>query len=165
MEIEIKGILSQDELVKRYNELVEKLRECREDYLRALADFDNYRKNVPRRIEEEKDRERVKIFSDLVRVVDDIDRAMKMLQNSDVDEQFVKGVEMIYQQILQFLRNYGVEQFSAHGKEFDPDYHEAMMVKEGEEDNVVVEEFEKGYTYRGRLLKPARVVVSRKKQD
>ncbi len=163
MEIEIKGILSQDELVKRYNELVEKLKECREDYLRALADFDNYRKNVPRRIEEEKDRERVKIFSDLVRVVDDMDRAMKMLQNSDVDEQFIKGVEMIYQQILQFLKNHGVEQFSAHGKEFDPDYHEAMMVREGDEDNVVVEEFEKGYTYRGRLLKPARVVVSKKK--
>ncbi len=164
MKIEIKGILSQDELVKRYNEMVEKLRECREEYLRALADFDNYRKNVPRRIEEEKDRERVKIFSDLVRVVDDIDRAMKMLESSDVDEQFRKGVQMIYQQILQFLRNYGVEQFSAHGKEFDPDYHEAMMVKEGKEDNVVVEEFEKGYTYRGRLLKPARVVVSKKKQ-
>ncbi len=164
MKIEIKGILSQDELVKRYNEMVEKLRECRDEYLRALADFDNYRKNVPRRIEEEKDRERVKIFSDLVRVVDDIDRAMKMLESSDVDEQFRKGVQMIYQQILQFLRNYGVEQFSAHGKEFDPDYHEAMMVKEGEEDNVVVEEFEKGYTYRGRLLKPARVVVSKKKQ-
>ncbi len=164
MKIEIKGILSQDELVKRYNEMVEKLRECRDEYLRALADFDNYRKNVPRRIEEEKDRERVKIFSDLVRVVDDIDRAMKMLESSDVDEQFRKGVQMIYQQILQFLRNYGVEQFSAHGKEFDPDYHEAMMVKEGEKDNVVVEEFEKGYTYRGRLLKPARVVVSKKKQ-
>ena len=164
MKIEIKGILSQDELVKRYNEMVEKLRECREEYLRALADFDNYRKNVPRRIEEEKDRERVKIFSDLVRVVDDIDRAMKMLESSDVDEQFRKGVHMIYQQILQFLRNYGVEQFSAHGKEFDPNYHEAMMVKEGEEENRVVEEFEKGYTYKGKLLKPAKVVVSKKKQ-
>ena len=164
MKIEIKGILSQDRLVKEYNQLLEKLKECREEYLRALADFDNYRKNVPRRIEEEKEREKIRIFADLIRVVDDIDRAMKMLESSDVDEQFRKGVQMIYQQILQFLRNYGVEQFSAHGKEFDPNYHEAMMVKEGEEENRVVEEFEKGYTYKGKLLKPAKVVVSKKKQ-
>lgn len=164
MKIEIKGILSQDRLVKEYNQLLEKLKECREEYLRALADFDNYRKNVPRRIEEEKEREKIRIFADLIRVVDDIDRAMKMLESSDVDEQFRKGVHMIYQQILQFLRNYGVEQFSAHGKEFDPNYHEAMMVKEGEEENRVVEEFEKGYTYKGKLLKPAKVVVSKKKQ-
>ncbi len=164
MKIEIKGILSQDRLVKEYNHLLEKLKECREEYLRALADFDNYRKNVPRRIEEEKEREKIRIFADLIRVVDDIDRAMKMLESSDVDEQFRKGVQMIYQQILQFLRNYGVEQFSAHGKEFDPNYHEAMMVKEGEEENRVVEEFEKGYTYKGKLLKPAKVVVSKKKQ-
>jgi molecular chaperone GrpE len=77
-------------------------------------------------------------------------------------EEIKKGVEMIYKQLMKFLNDNGVEQISFKGKLFDPKLCEALLIKEGEVDNVVIEEFEKAYLYKGKLLKPAKVVVSKK---
>ncbi len=145
----------------KYLKLLRNYRKLRERYAELLESMETMKRIYEKRLEETKEKERQKLILEFVKLVDDMDRAMLFVKQSK-DDNLKKGVEMIYSKMLQFLRSMGVEQFSAKGKPFDPNLHEAMMVKEGEEDNVVVEEFEKGYIYKGKLLKPAKVVVSKK---
>ena len=82
------------------------------------------------------------------------------MENGDV---LVKGVQIIYDQMLDILTSHGVEQIEAPGEKFDPAMHEAMMQKTEpqKEDNVVLEEFQKGYKLNGRVIRPSKVVVNK----
>lgn len=143
---------------KSNNELVS----IKENYIRLLSDFENYKKTILRKASEEKEIEKEKIFKEIILIVDNFERALDFIRKSDGNEEIKKGIEMIYKQLIGFLNNNGIEQISFKGKSFDPRLCEALSIKEGDEDNVVVEEFEKAYVYRGKLLKPAKVVVSKK---
>ncbi|NIA17172.1 MAG: nucleotide exchange factor GrpE, partial [Planctomycetes bacterium] len=83
-------------------------------------------------------------------------------QNTDNMEAFVKGVRIVYEQLLTIMKSHGVEQIDALGQNFNPAMHEAMMQKtEAEqEDGVVLEEFQKGYRLNERIIRPAKVVVN-----
>ncbi len=147
---------------KKVKYLSSKLLSSREEYIRLLADYENYKKEVQRRINEVKEIEKEKIFKEIIIIVDNFERALEYINRSGGNEELKKGIEMIYKQIIKFLNDNGIEQISLKGKLFDPKLCEVLMVKEGDMDNYVIEEFEKAYLYKGKLLKPAKVVVSKK---
>jgi len=81
------------------------------------------------------------------------------------DNDFSKGIELIYKHLLSILKKEGVEAFESVGKEFNPRYHEAVsVVPSKHKDGIVIEELEKGYNLKGKLARPARVVVAQKRR-
>jgi molecular chaperone GrpE len=135
------------------------LEAMREKYLRALADFDNYRKRVERERGETARAALVEPLRQFLAVSDNLDRA---LRSGGTLEDLRSGVEMIQRQTGDLLRRFGVEEVPAVGEPFDPTLHEAVLRVEDPdvEEQTVSEEFQKGYRYHGRLLRPAMVKVA-----
>jgi molecular chaperone GrpE len=135
------------------------LEAMREKYLRALADYDNYRKRVERERGETARAALVEPLRQFLGVADNLDRA---LRSGGSLEDLRSGVEMILRQTGDLLRRLGVEEVPAVGEPFDPTLHEAVLRVEDPEvdEQVVSEEFQKGYRYHGRLLRPAMVKVA-----
>lgn len=145
-------------------ELAEKTAQAEEYYqqmLRLQAEFDNFR----RRTRQEKadlikyaDEE---LITELLPVLDNFDRALAAADNTGED--FVSGVELIYRQLKDILANRGLEVIPTVGEEFDPNKHEAVMQVESEEfaENIVAEEFRRGYLLKGRVIRAAMVKVAK----
>ena len=127
--------------------------------LRARAEFENFRRRA------ERDRSDFIQFAamDLVReilpVLDDFERARKA---EPADKEYAKGVELIYQRLFDVLKRSGLEPIAAEGKQFDPNLHEAMQrVETGEaEDQAILGELQRGYCFKGKLLRPSWVKVA-----
>ena len=135
-----------------------------EDALRRLkADFDNFRRNKEREMAEFRELASSGVICDILRVLDNLERAIaSAVKVTDVKD-LATGVEMIYKDMRSILEAHGVKEISALNCPFDPLYHEAVMqVEDPEKENIVVQELKKGYTMKGRLLRPAQVVVSKK---
>ncbi len=136
--------------------------ECLQMLQRLKAEFDNYRKRVQKEREQIYDYVRGEVFKSLLPVIDDLER----LLNSEASEETLRqGVEMIYKNLMAILRSHGLEAFTDRGNPFDPNVHEAVSVEETEEnlDGKIVDTWLKGYRHKGRLLRPAKVKVGRKK--
>jgi molecular chaperone GrpE len=131
----------------------------REKYLRALADFDNYRKRVERERAETARSAAAEPLRGFLGVVDNLDRALNAGGSSS---DLKAGVGMILRQTEDLLKRFGVEPVPALGEPFDPAVHEAVVRFEdpGVDQPTVSEEFQKGYRYHGRLLRPAMVKVA-----
>ncbi len=149
-------------LFKKFKKLEKNLLSTKENYIRLLADYENYKKDVQRRINEARENERERIFKEIIIIVDNFERALEYMNKYETNSELKKGIEMIYKQMMKFLIDNGVEQISFKNKIFDPRLCEVLMVKEGSKDSIVIEEFEKAYLYKGKLLKPAKVVVSKR---
>lgn len=136
--------------------------ENRDRWMRSVADLENYKK----RALHEKSRLITYQYEDLLKallpVLDNLERALDHSQQGKVPEAFIEGVQMIAQMLKGVLEKYSVTPVKALGERFDPAVHEALsrMPVAGAEPNVVVEELEKGYMYKDRLLRPAKVVIS-----
>ena len=140
-----------------------------EDYqdkmLRLQADFENTRK----RIEKEK-QDFIKfanegILSELLNILDDLERTVELAQSHHQDlPAFLKGVEMILAHLYEMLKEYGIKPIEAQGKLFDPHFHEALMQIENKElpEHTVVEELQKGYLLNDRVIRTAKVKVSKR---
>jgi molecular chaperone GrpE len=145
--------------------LREKARE-RDEYLdrlqRTSADFANYQKRMQREVEETRKYAAGPVALDLLGVIDNIHRAIEAASGR-MDEGFLDGFKMIEEQLMDTLKKQGVAPIEALEQPFDPNFHEALMEIEDETrpDKTVVEELEKGYMIHDRLLRPARVRVSR----
>lgn len=139
--------------------LREELSETRERALRTLADFENYRKRTEREREEVRVQAMAESLRSFLEVRDNLERA---LGSQASDEDLRVGVEMILRQVKEINRNFGVEEIEAMGCAFDPAVHDAVGRHEdpGVEVPMVVDELQRGYLYRGRLLRPARVMVA-----
>jgi molecular chaperone GrpE len=137
----------------------DELEAMREKYLRALADYDNYRKRVERERGEASRAALVEPLRQFLGVVDNLDRALRSRGSYD---DLRSGVEMILRQTGELLRRFGVEEVPAVGQPFDPAVHEAVVRYEDPRvsEQRVSEEFQKGYRYNGRLLRPAMVKVA-----
>lgn len=126
---------------------------------RNMAEFDNFRK----RTEKEKASMYIigarEIVEKILPVVDNFERGLAQAPEEDA---FAEGVRMIYKQLMTTLEELGVKQIEAVGKEFDPDFHNAVMHVEDEEagENIVVEEFQKGYTYKDFVVRHSMVKVA-----
>ncbi len=136
------------------------------EYLRRLqqlqADYDNFRKRTQREKEELAKYAAEKIVSDLLPVLDNLERGLSASRSSQDFEGLAKGVEMILRQLVSLLEREGLTAIAAVGQEFDPGVHEAVMRVEvdGSEPNVVVEELQKGYFLKDKVLRPSMVKVS-----
>jgi molecular chaperone GrpE len=137
-------------------------------YYYIAAEMDNYRK----RMEREKDNYvkfgNERVLRDLLEVADNFDRTIGMLKG-DQDQKvknLVVGLDMIQKQFLDTMGKHGLTPIEAIGKEFDPNFHEALSQEyaEGKKPNEVIKEFQKGYTLNGRVIRASKVVVSSDKQ-
>ncbi len=150
-------------LIERAVELENVVNSLKNDYLRALADFDNFRKRMERDIEVKRQARVEALFADLLPVLDNFERALGT--NSDSVDGLKKGIELIYKELCAVLKRHGLSVYSCQGQCFDPKRAEAIGFVECEEKdaNLVVEELCKGYEYSGRVIRPARVKVGRVK--
>ncbi len=132
-------------------------------YVRLAADFDNYKKRTQKDRADLLNYGNETIIKDVLPIVDSLERAVDHSANAGDFETFVTGLKLILDQLRSTLEKHGVESIKAVGEDFDPNYHEAMLLVEGDEenDNKVIEEFEKGYLLNGRLLRPSKVSVAK----
>jgi molecular chaperone GrpE len=137
---------------------VERMREM---YLRKLAEFDNFRKRTERERDELKKLATEDLIREILPVIDNFERALQHAGESD-PESFRQGVEMISRQLVDLLQKEGLEELDPKGGQFDPEVHEAVERVENSEHEpgTVVSVLVKGYTLRGRLVRPAMVSVA-----
>lgn len=153
---------SSEEHLKEIQELKEKLEEADNRYLRLQADFDNFRRRT-RLDQEASDKYRSqKLITELLPALDNFERALKTEVDNDQTKSLLQGMEMVYRGLLDALQKEGVETIETVGKEFDPYKHHAVMQGEDENygSNVVIEEFQKGYMLKDRVIRPAMVKVN-----
>ncbi|UHA74197.1 nucleotide exchange factor GrpE [Paenibacillus sp. 481] len=131
-------------------------------YLRAQADFDNFRRRTVKEKEELAKYASLKLVTELVPVLDNFERALATNPANEESDSFVKGVNMIFRQISQVLEQEGVQPMNSVGQPFNPEYHQAIMQVESDEyeEGIVVEEVQRGYMLKDRVLRPAMVKVS-----
>lgn len=156
---------TREELLVKLSEAEKKVEEYQDRYVRLLADFDNYKKRMAREKADLLKFCNEEIIKDIVPLIDNLDRALAQACQANDLETFRKGLQMAKDQVLNCLKKHGVEPIEAVGKDFDPHLHEALCQVEGDgkDCNKIKEEFEKGYLLHGRLLKPARVSVTKNK--
>jgi molecular chaperone GrpE len=134
--------------------------ELREQVLRKRAEFENYRKRVERDRQQAGTDAAAAIFKGLVPTLDNLDRA---LESASKDDPLREGVELSRRELLSFLESQAVEIHDPVGQPFDPERHQALSHEPsaGFADGTIVEVFRKGYSYKGRLLRPALVKVAK----
>lgn len=154
-----------EDLRVRLQEAEEKAAANYDKYMRAVAELDNYRKRAVREKGDAIQYGNENLLRDILPLVDGMDRALEHACNSEDFEAFKKGLRLLREQLLGCLQKHGVEKIDTAGKEFDPNVHEAMMQVESadHDDSKVVGEFEKGYLLKGRLLRPAKVSVCKRR--
>ncbi len=123
---------------------------------RVQADFENYKKRMDKDVQMRARYACSDIIMKILPVLDNLDLALK---NSDNQEELVKGMDLIHAQFMEILDKEGVKRIECVGKDFDPRLHEAMMTEKSDKDNVVLEEFQPGYTIQERVLRHAKVKV------
>ena len=153
---------SKDEVVDEKAELEKKANDYLDRYQRTLAEFDNFRKRTMK--------EKASMYDDGVRdsvlklipVVDNFERAVSAVSEEEKESGLYKGIEMVLKQFTEILTSLGVQEIEAEGKAFDPNLHNAVMHIEDENfgENIVAEEFQKGYTYRDSVVRHSMVKVA-----
>lgn len=131
-------------------------------YLRTQADFENFRRRTRVEKEELAKYASAKLLEQLVPVLDNFERALTVSKDSNDYDSFAKGVDMIFRQFEQVLTQEGLSPIEAVGQPFNPEFHQAIMQVESEEheEGIVVEEIQKGYKLKDKVLRPAMVKVS-----
>ena len=132
-----------------------------ERYLRAAAELENFRKRTVKMRSDTRDETLRDILMQIAPLLDNMRRALG--QDAADGEAFKQGVEIIFNQFQDILKGYGLEEIEAVGQSFDPNIHEAMLEVESQDQpaGIVIEEMEKGYKLRDKVMRPARVVVSK----
>ena len=130
--------------------------EYKDKYLRAAAELENTKKRLERRYADQAEEEKKRLLRNFLTVADNLERALAHSGDGLHD-----GVQLTYQELQRLLNREGVEPLEAIGQPFDPYYHEAVGTVAGDHDQeTVVGERQKGYLYRGELLRPAKVEVA-----
>ncbi|VEF47733.1 heat shock protein GrpE [Bacillus freudenreichii] len=152
-----------DELARKIEELEEQLKEKENRYLRLLADFDNFRRRSKLDLEAAEKYRAQHLITNLLPAIDNFERAMQIEPDNEQTKALLEGVGMVYRSIIDALKTEGAEQIEAVGSEFDPNLHQAVMQaeEEGKEENIVLEEFQKGYILKDRVIRPSMVKVSK----
>jgi len=149
-------------LEKQLKELQESLEEKENKLLRVQADFENYKRRARLDLEAAEKYRSQRIISELLPALDNFERALQIDPDNEQTKSLLQGMEMVHRQILEALKNEGVEQIPSVGEQFDPNMHQAVMQVEDEayESNAVVEELQKGYKLKDRVIRPSMVKVN-----
>ncbi|WP_083402083.1 nucleotide exchange factor GrpE [Bacillus sp. MUM 116] len=150
------------DLLKDIEELKNKLDEADNRYLRLQADFDNFRRRSRLDQEASEKYRAQKLVTDLLPALDNFERAMKVEVDNEQTKSLLQGMEMVYRGILDALKKEGLEPIEAVEKEFDPHMHQAVMQESNENygSNIIIEEFQKGYLLKDRVIRPSMVKVN-----
>ena len=137
------------------------LEELRQTLLRRQADFDNYRKRIEKERFEDSRRATGRVIEGLIPVIDGFEHALAAHREAEYDN-YRKGFELIYRQLLDSVTKLGVERIDPVGKSFDPHLHQAVDRAEttDREDGAILQVFQPGYVFHGRVLRPAMVRVA-----
>ena len=152
---------------EEFKALEDKAKKCDEYFdrlLRLQADFDNYKKRLEKERIEFIKFANEEIIAEILQILDDFERAVEAGKIKHDFEVLYKGIEMIYNDFKEFLKQKGLKEIEAEGKLFNPNEHEAMMQEETDKhpEDYIVEEFQKGYTFNGRVIRPSKVKVAKK---
>lgn len=133
--------------------------ELRDQFLRRQAEFDNFRKRTEKERSEYVQYAGAEIVKEMLPILDDFNRAMKAPGGSP---EYTKGVEMIYQRMYDALKKVGLEPIDTDGRTFDPHLHQAIERVETKDapDGTILGEFQRGYLFKGKLLRPSMVKVA-----
>ena len=144
----------------------DQLREKEDQCLRLAAEFDNYKKRTARQFASILESAQAEVITEILTIQDNFERAIQVENDTADFADFKKGVELIFSQLADLLKKNGVESFESVGEKFDPNYHEALMTVESDdkEEGTVVEEFTKGYKFKDRILRHAKVSVAQAKE-
>ncbi len=144
--------VEENELEKKYNDINEK-------YMRTLAEYDNYRKRTIKEKETIYPEAKAMVIEKILPVLDNFTRALESAENKDA---FYEGIVMLKKQLDDTLASLGVEEIKAVGEEFNPELHNAVMHIDDEEkgENIIVEEFQKGYKIGDRVIRHSMVKVA-----
>ncbi len=139
---------------EKYDELYDK-------YLRLMAEYDNYKKRTQKEKEELGSFTVADTILKLLPVIDNLERALESIEESEKNK-FSEGIEMVLRQIFEIFEKLGVQEIDALGKEFDPNFHNAVMHIDDEnyDQNFVVEQFMKGYKYKDKVIRYSMVKVA-----
>ena len=148
-----------EEVVSELDAVKAELEEMRENYLRQVAEFDNFRKRTAKEKEDTYTFALAKCITEFLPIMDNFERALAC---ETTDESYKKGVEMIYNQLGEMMKKLGVSEIEADGKPFDPNLHNAVSQKEdpGFGENTVCQVFQKGYMIGDKVIRHAMVVVA-----
>ncbi|MBB6454329.1 molecular chaperone GrpE [Salirhabdus euzebyi] len=152
----------QDSLQAELSKVQQEKDELYQKLLRAQADFDNFRRRAKKEREADLKYKSQELVTELLPVVDNFDRALKLEVNEDTMQGFVDGMNMVYRQLTQALEKAGVEEIKSEGEQFDPHLHQAVMQEsdDSKEPNTVMEVLQKGYILKDRVIRPAMVKVN-----
>jgi molecular chaperone GrpE len=152
----------EEQLRKKLKKAEEEKKIVNERLLRTLAELDNMRKRTEREISHILRNANAELIKSILFVVDDFERSFKISKQGN-NEEFIKGVELIYQKLISTLQSQGLEPIESVGEPFDVEKHEALLQveKKGVQPGIVVEEHEKGYFFNGNVLRHAKVLVSK----
>ncbi len=148
-----KSLIEKETTIRDYENLLKKIQ----------ADFDNYRKRIEREREEYSKLVNERLVKKLLNVIDDLERGLGEMHGNGGNDAFRAGIEKIRENTMQILVEEGLKEIPTN-KLFDPYYHEALVVQENSEygDNEIMEVYQKGYTLNGKVVRPAKVRVSRR---
>ena len=161
-EEEVKKLTPLEQLQEDVRLKDEELLKQKDTFLREKAELENFKKRLTKEKEDFVQFANERLLKELVQIEDNLERAMSA-PNATL-ESLKEGIEMIQKQFATFLKNQKVESIEALGKPFDPNLHEVLNQQESDEheENTVVLEYSKGYTLNGRILRSAKVVISKK---
>lgn len=130
--------------------------------LRLQADYDNFRRRTQKEREADRKYRSQSIVEEIVPVLDNFNRALQVEFQDESAKKFAEGMNMVYQQLKSALEKEGVEEIESVGQEFDPHLHQAIMQVEDDnfDSNIVVEELQKGYRLKDRVIRPSMVKVN-----
>lgn len=146
---------------KKQDALKTKIDELEDRVKRQMAEFDNFRKRTEKEKSAMFETGARSVIEKILPVVDNFERGLAAVPESEKGGAFAQGMEMIYKQILTELESIDVKPIEAVGKEFDPEFHNAVMQVESEEyeSGIVAQELQKGYTYRDSVVRHSMVAV------
>ena len=154
------------ELENKISELENDVKEFKDKYIRVHAEFENSKKRLEKELRRKVDLITEDIFLDIIHIVDDMERALATNDDKKSNKNETEGTRLVYNKMLRMLEKYKVAPFGSVDKEFDSYYHDALLVKVDDKkpNHTIVEEFEKGYMLKDKVLRHAKVIVSKKEE-
>ena len=149
-------------LFGKKNKKDEKIEELTDRLTRQMAEFDNFRKRTDKEKSQMYEIGAKDIINKILPVVDNFERGLAAVPEEEKKKPILEGMEKVYKQLMTTLEEIGVKPIEAVGQEFNPDFHNAVMHVEDEElgENIIAEEFQKGYTYRDSVVRHSMVKVA-----
>ncbi len=159
-EEKLKLIEKENENLKKQNEELKKSNEELQELLKRLqADFENYNKRVEKEKKSEYEKAKISFFKELLSIMDSVEAGIIAEKNED-SESF-KGLLLIHEELKKMFEKNNIIEIKALDEDFNPKFHEALMQRESEDKNKVIEVLQKGYLYKDIVLRPSKVIVGK----